>query len=293
MDHIEHFISYIQHQKRYSIHTITAYQKDLSQLFEFTTSTYQISSAKEITSSIIRSWLVFLKETNHTNRTIIRKISSTKTYFKYLKKNGLLTGNPLSKIITPKTNKPLPVFLKQEEMVDLFNPIFFSDDFVGLRDQLILEIFYSTGMRLSELTTLKINSIDINSNQLKVLGKRNKERIIPITLSLKNKIETYLKIRNERFNDNEYLFLTEKGKKIYTKLVYRLVISYLSRVTSKDKKSPHILRHTFATHMLNNGADLNTIKEILGHSNLSATQVYTHNTIEKLKNIHKLAHPKA
>lgn len=293
MDNIEPFISYLQHQKRYSINTIIAYQKDLSQLFEFTTSTYQISSAKEITSSIIRSWLVFLKETNHTNRTIIRKISSAKTFFKYLKRNRLLTGNPFIKIITPKTSKPLPVFLKQEEMVDLFNQDFFNDDFTGWRDQLILEIFYSTGMRLSELTTLKINSIQLVSNQLKVLGKRNKERIIPITLSLKNKIETYLKIRNERFNDNEYLFLTEKGKKIYTKLVYRLVISYLSRVTSKDKKSPHILRHTFATHMLNNGADLNTIKEILGHCNLSATQVYTHNTIEKLKNVHKLAHPKA
>lgn len=293
MDNIEPFISYLQHQKRYSLHTIVAYQKDLSQLFEFTTSTYQISSAKEITSTIIRSWLVFLKETNHTNRTIIRKISSAKTYFKYLKKNGLLSGNPFIKIITPKTNKPLPVFLKQEEMVDLFNQNLFNDDLVGLRDQLILEIFYSTGMRLSELTTLKINSIDLNSNQIKVLGKRNKERIIPITIAFKNKIESYLKIRNERYYDNEYLLLTEKGKKIYTKLVYRLVISYLSRVTSKDKKSPHILRHTFATHMLNNGADLNTIKEILGHSNLSATQVYTHNTIEKLKNTHKLAHPKA
>lgn len=293
MDNIEPFITYLQHQKRYSLHTVIAYQKDLSQLFEFTTSTYQISSAKEITSTIIRSWLVFLKETNHTNRTIIRKISSVKTYFKYLKKNGLLTGNPFSKIITPKTNKPLPVFLKQEEMVDLFNQDFFSDDFIGWRDQLILELFYSTGMRLSELTALKINSLQLNSNQLKVLGKRNKERIIPITISLKNKIETYLKFRNEHYNDNDYLFLTEKGKKIYAKLVYRLVISYLSRVTGKDKKSPHILRHTFATHMLNNGADLNTIKEILGHSNLSATQVYTHNTIEKLKNVHKLAHPKA
>lgn len=293
MGNIELFISYLQHQKRYSIHTVVAYQKDLSQLFEFTTSIYQISSAKEITSGIIRSWLVYLKETNHTNITIIRKISSAKTYFKYLKKNGLLTSNPFIKIITPKTNKPLPVFLKQEEMVDLFNHNLFGNDFIGLRDQLILEIFYSTGMRLSELTSLKISSIDLNSNQVKVLGKRKKERIIPISLSLKNKIEAYLKIRNESLNDNEFLFLTKKEKKIYTKLVYRIVISYLSKVTSKDKKSPHILRHTFATHMLNNGADLNTIKEILGHSNLSATQVYTHNTIEKLKNTHKLAHPKA
>lgn len=293
MENIEPFISYIQHQKRYSINTVTAYKKDLSQLFEFTASTYQITNTKEITSTIIRSWLVSLKENEISNRTIIRKISSVKTYFKYLKKNGLFTGNPFIKIITPKTSKPLPVFLKQEETIELFNKELFVNDYTGIRDQLILEILYSTGMRLSELVSLKINSIDLSSNQIKVLGKRNKERIIPITLVLKNKIEFYIKKRNEISANNEYLLLTEKGKKIYAKLVYRIVIYYLSKVTSKDKKSPHILRHTFATHMLNNGADLNTIKEILGHSNLSATQVYTHNTIEKLKNIHNLAHPKA
>lgn len=293
MNQIEPFINYLLHQKRYSLNTVTAYKKDLEQLFEFTDTTYQISNLNEINSSILRSWLVYLKEDEKSNRTINRKISSVKTYFKYLKKNGLITGNPFIKIISPKTSKPLPVFLKQEETIELFNPELFSNDYIGVRDQLILEIFYSTGMRLSELTSLTTNSINLTLNQIKVLGKRNKERIIPITLKLKDKLNQYIKVKEEEFGINELLFLTKKGKKIYQKLVYRMVNSYLSAITSKDKKSPHILRHTFATHMLNNGADLNTIKEILGHSNLSATQIYTHNTIEKLKNIHKQAHPKA
>lgn len=293
MDKIEPFLTYLQHQKRYSINTVTAYKKDLEQLFDFTTSTYQINNAKEISTVILRSWLVFLKENEKSNRTITRKISSIKTYFKYLKKNGHLTGNPFNKIITPKTSKPLPVFLKQEETVLLFNSELFSDDYIGMRDQIILEMFYSTGMRLTELTSLKTSSLNLSLSQIKVLGKRNKERIIPITLNLKNKLVKYIELKDKEFGVYDALFLTDKGKKIYQKLVYRLVNSYLSTVTSKDKKSPHILRHTFATHMLNNGADLNTIKEILGHSNLSATQIYTHNTIEKLKNIHKQAHPKA
>lgn len=293
MDKIEPFINYLLHQKRYSSNTIIAYQKDLEQLFDFASKTYQVSSSKEISSNIIRSWLADLKENTNSNRTIIRKISSIKTYFKYLKKNNLVTHNPLTKVVTPKTNKPLPSFLKTEETIDLFQPEHFADDYIGKRDLMILELFYATGMRLSELTSLNLNSINLNSDYIKVIGKRNKERIIPITLSLKQKITDYLNYRKKFGEDTQYLFLTEKGKKIYTKLVYRIVISYLSSVTKNDKKSPHILRHTFATHMLNNGADLNTIKEILGHSNLSATQVYTHNTIEKLKNIHKLAHPKA
>jgi len=293
MDKIEPFINYLLHQKRYSKNTVVAYQKDLVQLFDFSAKTYQISSSTKISSNVIRSWLADLKETGNTNRTIIRKISSIKTFFKYLKKNDFVTHNPLTKIVTPKTDKPLPSFLKTEETTNLFNSELFPDNYIGKRDYLILELFYATGMRLSELTSLTLNSINLNSDYIKVIGKRNKERLIPITLSLKQKITDYLNYRKEIPETTDYLFLTEKGKKIYTKLVYRIVISYLSSVTNNNKKSPHILRHTFATHMLNNGADLNTIKEILGHSNLSATQVYTHNTIEKLKNIHKLAHPKA
>lgn len=293
MNKIESFINFLLHQKRYSKNTVVAYQKDIEQLFDFSSKTYQVSSSNEITSNIIRSWLADLKETGNSNRTIIRKISSIKTFFKYLKKNDFVAHNPLTKIVTPKTDKPLPSFLKTEETTNLFNTELFSNNYIGKRDNLILEVFYATGMRLSELTSLTTESINLNSNHIKVIGKRNKERLIPITLSLKLKITEYLNYRKELSETTNYLFLTDKGKKIYTKLVYRIVISYLSTVTNNNKKSPHILRHTFATHMLNNGADLNTIKEILGHSNLSATQVYTHNTIEKLKNIHKQAHPKA
>lgn len=293
MNKIESFINFLLHQKRYSKNTVVAYQKDIEQLFDFSSKTYQVSSSNEITSNIIRSWLADLKETGHSNRTIIRKISSIKTFFKYLKKNDFVAHNPLTKIVTPKTDKPLPSFLKTEETSNLFDTELFSNNYIGKRDNLILEVFYATGMRLSELTSLTTESINLNSNHIKVIGKRNKERLIPITLSLKLKITEYLNYRKELSETTNYLFLTDKGKKIYTKLVYRIVISYLSTVTNNNKKSPHILRHTFATHMLNNGADLNTIKEILGHSNLSATQVYTHNTIEKLKNIHKQAHPKA
>lgn len=293
MNKIESFINFLLHQKRYSKNTVVAYQKDIEQLFDFSSKTYQVSSSNEITSNIIRSWLADLKETGNSNRTIIRKISSIKTFFKYLKKNDFVAHNPLTKIVTPKTDKPLPSFLKTEETTNLFNTELFPDNYIGKRDSLILEIFYATGMRLSELTSLTTESINLNSNHIKVIGKRNKERLIPITLSLKQKITEYLNYRKELPETTNYLFLTDKGKKIYTKLVYRIVFSYLSTVTNNNKKSPHILRHTFATHMLNNGADLNTIKEILGHSNLSATQVYTHNTIEKLKNIHKQAHPKA
>lgn len=208
-------------------------------------------------------------------------------------KNGLLEKDPLIKVVTPKTSKRLPVFIGETEMKKLFTEIEFEDSFVGKRDQLILELFYSTGMRLAELIELRISAVDMSSCTLKVLGKRNKERIIPFGNNIKTLLQEYLVSREELRFDTSHLFITEKGKKLYPKLVYGLVNSYLSTVTTASKKSPHVLRHTFATHMLNNGADLNTIKEILGHANLSATQVYTHNTIEKLKNIHKQAHPKA
>ncbi len=292
MNNIEPFIQFLQHQKRYSINTVTAYKKDLEQLFEFSSKTYQVTASNQLSSSIIRSWMVELKEQQNSNRTINRKISSVKTFFKYLKKNGIISSNPLSTVITPKTSKSLPYFLKTTETEDLFSLNLFPDNFIGKRDSLILELFYATGMRLSELTNLTTHSINLNVNTVKVVGKRNKERIIPITNNLATKIKDYLISKDQLF-DNTSLFVTEKGKKIYTKLVYRIVIAYLSSITKNNKKSPHILRHTFATHMLNNGADINTIKEILGHSSLSATQVYTHNSIEKLKTIHKLAHPKA
>lgn len=293
MPKISEFCDYLSHQKRYSIHTVSAYKKDLEQFSQFLLSNYDTKSFKEANSPIIRSWIVQLIENNISPRSINRKISTLKSFYKYLLKNNEIETNPLLKVTTPKTSKRLPVFVGENEITDLFSEIKFPNNYEGIRDNLILELFYATGIRLSELVNLQLNSIDHQNSTLKVVGKRNKERIIPFGNNLKLKLENYLLEREKLENSGTQLFLTKVGKKIYPKLVYRVVKHYLSLVTTASKKSPHILRHTFATHMLNNGADLNSIKEILGHSNLSATQVYTHNTIEKLKNIHKQAHPKA
>ena len=293
MPHISDFCDYILHQKRYSPHTVTAYKKDLNQFNQFLLSEFESDSIKEVNSSIVRSWIVHLIENNISTRSINRKISTLKSFYKYLLKNNVIEKNPLLKVITPKTAKRLPVFVGETEISNLFDEIEYEADYEGVRNQLILEFFYATGIRLIELVNLKMNSIDNSNSTIKVIGKRNKERIIPFGDKLKVLISNYLVKRAEINNSETHLFLTKSGKKIYPKLVYRVVNHYLSMVTTASKKSPHVLRHTFATHMLNNGADLNSIKEILGHANLSATQVYTHNTIEKLKNIHKQAHPKA
>ena len=293
MPHISNFCDYLQHQKRYSLHTVKAYQKDLEQFQQFLQSEFETESFKDVSPSFIRSWIVKLIEEGISPRTINRKISSLKSFYKHLLKNKTVDKNPLSKVITPKTSKRLPVFIGETEINNLFENILYENTYEGKRDQLILELFYATGVRLSELIELKINSFDFTNNTIKVLGKRNKERIIPIGNQLKILIKAFIAERENLNKIEPYFFLTKVGKKLYPKLVYSIVNSYLSQVTTVSKKSPHVLRHTFATHMLNNGADLNTIKEILGHANLSATQVYTHNTIEKLKNIHKQAHPKA
>jgi integrase/recombinase XerC len=293
MQNILSFCDYLLHQKRSSSHTVVAYKKDLEQFSQFISIQFSITNIKEVNSPIIRSWIVSLLEDGISTTTINRKISTLKTFFKYLQKNEVITDNPLLKITTPKTKKSLPVFINEKEIFNLFENISFQNNFEEIQNKLILELLYSTGIRLSELIEIKINSIDLHNLTLKVLGKRNKERIIPISNNLKNEIEKFLTLRQEKDTPLNYLFLTKNNKKLYPKFVYRLVNNYLSIVTKISKKSPHVLRHTFATHMLNNGADLNTIKEILGHSNLAATQVYTHNTIEKLKNIHKQAHPKA
>lgn len=289
---IQDFLDYLTHQKRCSQHTVTAYKKDLEQFHSFISSEFDTESFKEVNSTFIRSWIVNLIEDDITPRSINRKISSLKSFYKYLLKNGLVVNNPLLKVVSPKTSKRLPVFVTEDELGNLFEEVIFEEGFEGFRDQLIISLFYNTGIRLSELVELKLSSVNFSNQTIKVIGKRNKERIIPISPVLNTEINNYLKER-ENIAKNDFLFLTKKGEKIYPKLVYRTVNHYLSMVTSNSKKSPHVLRHTFATHMLNNGADLNSIKEILGHANLSATQVYTHNTIEKLKNIHKQAHPKA
>tara|TARA_B100001109_G_C18854691_1_gene471053 strand:- start:382 stop:1257 length:876 start_codon:yes stop_codon:yes gene_type:complete len=289
---ITEFLSYLERERRYSQHTLLAYRNDLNSLKEFLEDKYDEVEFKKVTSEMLRSWVIDLMEKQHSSRTVNRKISTLKSFYQYLKKKGQIKVLPTSKITSPKVEKPLPSFLKVKETDNLFEQIEFGNDFSGFRDKIMLEIFYATGIRLSELIQLKNESFDRGTNTLKVLGKRNKERIIPISNSLAKSLVEYLSEKQSLYSE-PFIFLTDSGKKLYPKFVYRKVNSYLSMVSSLQKKSPHILRHTFATHMLNNGADLNTIKEFLGHANLSATEVYTHNSIEKLKNIYKQAHPRA
>lgn len=285
------FLQYLQYEKRFSNHTLVAYANDLHQFIEYLLSSYEINATEEINHTIVRSWVVSLMEQKVTPRSVNRKISTLKTFYKYLLRQNTVTENPMLKIQSPKTSKRLPVFVEKQNMDMLLDNIEFGEDFEGQRNKLIIELFYATGMRLSELINLKVSTIDLFNCQLKVLGKRNKERIIPFNNQISESLKKYITLKGDL--EHDYLFINKNGKKIYEKFAYRVVNNYLSQVTTLDKKSPHVLRHTFATHMLNNGADLNAIKELLGHANLSATQVYTHNTVEKLKNIHKQAHPKA
>jgi len=290
LENINQFIHYLKVEKRYSENTLLAYQKDINQFSSFIEQQYELlfSFVKHIH---IRSYIVELMNSNISNRSVCRKISSIKSLYKFLKKNNIVSQSPLANVQLPKVSKRLPSFVKQKEILLLGDRSFFPDDFFGFRDYLMIRLFYQTGMRLSELTNLKDS--DINSDSIKVLGKRNKERLIPISLEFSKLIEQYKIFKNNEFEKvNEYLIVSDSGNKVYEKFVYRKVNYYIGIVSSIDKKSPHILRHTFATHMLNNGADLNAIKEILGHENLSATQVYTHNSFEKLKNIHEQAHPR-
>jgi integrase/recombinase XerC len=294
----ERFIQYIQYEKRYSPHTVTSYRNDLLQFFTFINIEYGTEKPEEVTFQMVRSWLASLMEKKLSPRSVNRKKTTLQTFFKFLIKENVITENPLNRVLSPKTSKRLPVYVEEAQMEHLFSPgeIDFGSGFRAVRDKMILEMFYATGMRLSELVNLKETDIDTGQMTIRVIGKRNKERIIPFGHNFKGLIENY-KAERDNLSENFELcgsfFVTEKGKKIYQKLAYRVVNHYLSIITTIEKKSPHVLRHTFATHMLNKGADLNAIKEILGHANLSATQVYTHNTIEKLKTIYKQAHPKA
>jgi integrase/recombinase XerC len=285
------FLQYLQYEKRFSNHTLIAYTNDLYQFFEYVLVSYEIKTTEEINHTIVRSWVVSLMEQKVTPRSVNRKISTLKTFYKYLLRQSVVTENPMLKIQAPKTSKRLPVFVEKTNMDMLLDNVEFGEDLEGQRNKLIIELFYATGMRLAELINLRSSDIDLFHSQLKVLGKRNKERIIPFNNQISESIKKYITQKGDLSHD--YLFINKKGKKIYEKFAYRVVNNYLSQVTTLDKKSPHVLRHTFATHMLNNGADLNAIKELLGHANLSATQVYTHNSVEKLKKTHKQAHPRA
>jgi integrase/recombinase XerC len=242
----------------------------------------------------IRSWVVSLMDAEYSPRTVHRKLTSLRTYCKYLIRQGELDANPLDRVLKPKLNKRMPSFVDEENMESLLDEYDFGGDFAGFRNRLIIDVLYQTGMRRSELIGLETGSVDLDGKSLKVKGKRGKERIIPLNAELVRIIEQYLVLRLPMvITDHDFLFVTDKGNPAYDKLVYRIVNKYLSLVTTLDKKSPHVLRHTFATHMLNRGADLNAIKELLGHANLSATQVYTHNTFKKLKTIYNQAHPRA
>jgi len=292
---IEKFLRYIDSEKRYSPHTILAYQNDLQQFLQFLDNEFKLKELDNVNYHQVRAWIVHILENESTARTANRKISTLKTFYKFLKIEGLIQDNPMSKLIPPKSVKKLPVFVEKENMNLLIeNQIFDNESYSGLRDRLIIEILYSTGIRLSELIGLKDKDVDAEALTLKVKGKRNKERIIPFGKKLDSLIKEYTAKKLETgFSDESYLILTDKGKRLYPHYVYNKVKHYLSQITSIEQRSPHVLRHTFATHMLDNGAGLNAIKELLGHANLSATQVYTHNTIEKLKTIYKQAHPRA
>ena len=284
------FITYLSSEKRFSEHTIKSYTTDLKQFTSFLSSEFQIiDEINEISFQIIRTWIASLLEKGINPRSVNRKISTLKTYFKFLIREGVLIENPITKVVAPKSKKRLPVFIEEDQIASLLNEVQFEEGFVGQRNKLIIELFYVTGIRLSELINIKISDVDFNNQSIKVLGKRNKERIIPLSSNVVNDLNIFI----ENNQKNKYLFTNLEGEKLYNKLVYRLVNKYIGEISSVNKKSPHILRHTFATHMLNNGADINAIKELLGHANLSATQVYTHNTIEKLKTVYKQAHPRA
>jgi len=286
---LEDFIQYLEVEKRYSPHTVVAYKNDLIQFADFS-GCQDIESLKEVRGSLVRSWIVSLVETGVENKSINRKLSSLRTFFKWLQKMEFIVVNPLLKLNGPKNSKRLPSFARESDLaVEKIEPLF-SSDFSGQRDQLIVELLYQTGIRLSELIELRDGQI--HNNTVKVIGKRNKERLIPISKELNQFIERFrlLKVKNGVISP--YLLTLENGNKLYPKFVYRKINSYLRKVTNLEKCSPHVLRHTFATHMLNNGAGLETLKDLLGHANLSATQVYTHNSFAQLTNIYSLAHPR-
>lgn len=291
----QQFIHYLKFEKRYSPHTIKAYQDDLGLFFQFLNSNFGDTALKDISASFVRSWLAYQKEKGDSAKTINRRISSLKSFFKYAMKTGGLSATPMTTVVSPRISKRLPSFVEEKSMSLLFAHVEFPDSWEGHTNRLMLILFYSTGMRLSELVHLKESQVDLSKNNLKILGKGNKERLIPINFELREELKRYLAAKKEKFSakPDEYLLVNEKGSGLHPRYVQTKVKYYLSLVTTAEKKSPHVLRHSFATHLMNNGADLNAVKELLGHSSLAATQIYTHNTIEKLKHIHKKAHPKA
>ena len=295
-DRLTPYLAYLRYEKRSSEHTVVSYQNDIVQFTDFLQDINSSVDLLAVTPDKIRAWVIHLAEEEITSRSINRKLSALRSFYHYHTRIGNISNSPMDTISAPKLSKRLPCFLEENETEKLFGPDLFSDTYQGWRDRTIIELFYATGIRISELINLTFDKVNLYDNTIKVLRKRNKEREIPFGNTFKNCYQSYVNFYDEKFNGHtksSYIFVTDKANKVYPKFVYSIVRKYLDMVTAIDKRSPHVLRHTFATHLLNRGADINAIKEILGHSSLSATQVYTHNSIEKLKSIYQTAHPRA
>lgn len=291
---VESFLDYLRYERNYSDKTVLAYGEDIRQLGEFAQEEYGKFDPLEVEAELIREWIVSLMDRGYTSTSVNRKLSSLRTFYKFLLKQGEVTVNPLGKIKGPKNKKPLPVFLKESEMNRLLDDTDFGEGFRGYRDRLIIEMFYATGIRLSELIGLDNNDVDFSASLLKVTGKRDKQRLIPFGDELRELMLGYIDIRNETIPQrSDAFFIRENGERLYKNLVYNLVRRNLSKVVTLKKKSPHVLRHTFATTMLNNDAELGAVKELLGHESIATTEIYTHATFEELKKVYKQAHPRA
>jgi len=287
---LKNFINYLVTEKRFSDHTVKSYVTDLKQFFNFLKNEFEIKNhIEEVQFQLVRAWIASMLKQGLSPRSVNRKISTLRTYYKFLIREGKMSKNPMLRVVAPKLSKRLPAFIEEDQIEHLLDNVQFEEGFIGDRNKLIIELFYVTGIRLSELINLKKNDIDFYNQSIKILGKRNKERLIPLSPNIIKDLKKF--ISNNMVTN--FLFTNIDGNKLYPRLVYRIVHRYIGKISSVSKKSPHILRHTFATHMLNNGADINAIKDLLGHTNLSATQVYTHNSIEKLKKVYKQAHPRA
>lgn len=290
---IKSFLEYLAFEKKYSANTTLAYKNDLNSFHQFCKQEYDDDSILLVHYSQIRSWIVFLVDSGIRNRTVNRKVSSLNTFYKFLQKTKQIKENPLAKHKALKVSKRVQVPFSEKEIESVINQLDKGTDFRSVRNKVIVELLYSTGMRRNELIQLKVEDVDFSSKTVKVLGKRNKERLVPLLRSTSESLQKYILIREQKYSSSEYLFITEKENKLYPTLVYRIINEYFSTVSTKVKKSPHVLRHSFATHMLNEGADLNSVKELLGHASLASTQVYTHSGLNKLKEVYNHAHPRS
>ena len=290
---IKSFLEYLALEKKYSQNTTLAYKNDLNSFQQFCKQEYEDDSLLLVHYSQIRSWIVFLVASDISNRTVNRKVSSLNAFYKFLQKTKQIKENPLAKHKALKVSKRVQVPFSEKEIACVIDQLNGGTDFRSIRNKVIVELLYSTGMRRNELIQLKVEDIDISNKTVKVLGKRNKERFIPLLNSMSESLQKYILIREQKYSSSEQLFITEKENKLYPTLVYRIINEYFSTVSTKVKKSPHVLRHSFATHLLNEGADLNSVKELLGHASLASTQVYTHSGLNKLKEVYNHAHPRS